>query len=122
MEAERIDNIIKIFEAFQKGNEKKEEPSVAFSETLKKRPKKVEAEEYLSAPEEGSKESGGLKVDTLSISKEAKEAYQLVKIVKIIREVPDVRNDKLEEAKREIENGSLFLSKVDEVIAERLIH
>lgn len=122
MEAERIDNIIKTFEAFQRGNDKKEEPAVSFSETLKKRPKKVEGEELLEAGTTEHEQGGGLKVDTLSISEEAKEAYELVKIVKIIRETPDVRNDKMEEARREMESGSLFMNKVNEVIADKLIH
>lgn len=121
MEAERIDNIIKIFEAFEKGKEKKEEPAIAFSETLKKRPKKIE-EERLFVPAASDEVDRGLGVDTLSISKEAREAYELVKIVKIIRETPDVRSDKVKEARREMEDGGLFMKKVNETIAERLIH
>ncbi|HAV43565.1 TPA: hypothetical protein DCX15_06085 [bacterium] len=121
MEAERIDNIIKVFEAYQKDKEKKE-PTIAFSETLKKKPKNVEAGKTFSAETTGQEKEEGIKVDTLSLSKEAKEAYQLVKIVKIIREAPDVRSDKLEEARKEIESGRLFVNKVNEVIAEKLIH
>jgi hypothetical protein len=120
MEPTKIDNIIKVFESLQKGNEKKEKPEVAFAETMKRRPKKIEEEVLLKEGPAVVEGKGVLREDTVSISKEAKEAYKLVRIVKIVREAPDVRQDKLEKARRDLEKGLLFLDEVNRAIAEKL--
>ena len=68
------------------------------------------------------------KIDSLQISSEGKEAAELSKYAQIVKEVPDIRIDKVNAIKEQIQNGTYdkftddkILEMVADKIAENLL-
>jgi anti-sigma28 factor (negative regulator of flagellin synthesis) len=59
--------------------------------------------------------------DSLAISGEAKEKAKIARYVRIVKEAPDVRPDKVAEAKRKLAAGEYDRSEVAEEIARRML-
>ncbi len=59
--------------------------------------------------------------DSAEISKEAKQLAEEAKIRETLAKVPDVREDKIQQAKEKLENGAYNKEEVINTVAERLM-
>lgn len=60
------------------------------------------------------------KTDRVEVSKDAQVALSREEAVKSVRSAPDVRMDRVAEARRKLESGELLSDKVIERIAEKI--
>jgi anti-sigma28 factor (negative regulator of flagellin synthesis) len=68
------------------------------------------------------KDSDSVQVpDSADISKEAKQLAEEAKIRETMARVPDIREDKVQEAKEKLQNGSYNKEEVMNTVAERLM-
>jgi anti-sigma28 factor (negative regulator of flagellin synthesis) len=84
-----------------------------------KRPEKSEDKKGSKGREVSSKltESQG---DSLSISSEAKSALDKTRLVDMVNSIPEIREDKVEEARQMVDSGDVFSPEVTEKLAEEL--
>jgi hypothetical protein len=58
--------------------------------------------------------------DSLSISSEAKSALDKTRLIGMVNSIPEVREDKVDEAKQMVESGDVFSPEVTEKLADEL--
>ena len=78
---------------------------------------------------EGKKDSKGREVrskqtdsqgDSISISSSAKKALNKTRLTNMVKNMPEVREDKVAEAKEKVESGEIFSPEVTEKLADEL--
>jgi len=62
----------------------------------------------------------GAQEDSISISSSAKQALDKTRLTNMVKNMPDVREDKVEEAKEKVESGEVFSPEVTEKLADEL--
>ncbi len=84
-----------------------------------KRAEKVDERQNAKSKETKSKQSasGG---DSLNISSTAKQALDKTRLMNIARNLPEIREEKVESAKEQIESGEIFSSETTEKLAKKL--
>lgn len=117
MDIYKLDDIIKTQETVQK------EPDI-----LKRKPgSDVSFEEAIKYPKEFVPTKGEEIViskgeDKLTLSEEGRTAYQITKLIQEVLKSPDIREEKISEAKELLKEGRLLSrSNVVEIIANRLL-
>lgn len=71
--------------------------------------------------EKTSKPSKTQKKDSISFSAEAKSKAEVYKATEDVKMAPDVRQDRIEEVKRKLQDPSYIDDKVVEVVADRIM-
>jgi negative regulator of flagellin synthesis FlgM len=72
-------------------------------------------------PAKAAKADAAAGGDSLAISDEAKEKAQIARYIRIVKEMPDIRADKVAEAKRKLAAGDYDRPDVADEIARRML-
>ncbi|MCL2705398.1 MAG: flagellar biosynthesis anti-sigma factor FlgM [Spirochaetaceae bacterium] len=77
--------------------------------------------QHYNRPEKAAKPASKNEHDSISVSNEARTMSELYKVAEMVKNAEDIRLDKVEEAKRKLEDPSYINNAVINVVADKIM-
>ena len=77
--------------------------------------------QHYNRPEKAAKSAYKNELDSISVSNEARTMGELYKVAEIVKNSDDIRLDKVEEARRKLEDPSYINNAVISIVADKIM-